>query len=646
MLTQFAIPNLNTLEYKSNVHLAPGYLVGYVKDYFPDTKFIITPRIYTDLLTESSYIEYAVNEQPDLLVFSLYLWNIEKSLRIVKKLVKLLPTAKFLFGGPEVNPDNSFLLSSEEFSEGIVGEGEVAFLDYLKGKSKDKIPGFLTKNSFNDFSVLRSEYEAKTNPYLANIIETKPDNTIYFETVRGCPFSCNFCYYNKVYDKIIPVGHDHLDAIFKYARENNFDEMFLLDPTFNIQPNFDKLLDRIVALNSDHRFEISTELRADFLTDLQIEKLVKMNLIEAEIGLQTTSKEAQRLMDRKENIDNTIEKTIKMIEAGISCKVDLIIGLPGDTLQSFKKSIDDVMNSEIHDSIQVFLLSILSGTEFSKQRTNLGINADLIPPYYINSTPTFSNTDIRDAIDYTEEALDVTLYPIPPYLLSTKFDNINISESVKFDTDITPIHKIIIESSEFDPRSFESDTNIKLCESIVIHFIITRNHDLEKKTIFECLTYFNENYPNNIYQFILDFRDCDEVDIELIETVVSIIPKGDQSYLSRDITANLGIDFNLTSSLAVIVPIEFKKTEEYKYLKDNCDTFLHIDIFDKKLLEELADDDDNNLFITGDIQREVFDFLSEEDLLDEYTIFDDLSIELDKDSEKCNRIYYPHCLIL
>jgi len=162
LLTQFGIPNLNTLEYKSNVHLAPGYLVGYVRDKHSDTEFVITPRIYTDLLPESTFIEYAVAQQPDLLVFSLYLWNIEKSLRVVKILKEKLPDVQIIFGGPEVNPDNSYLLNSDQFEQGIVGEGEVAFGYFMAGKPSAEIAGYLTKTSYNDFSSLRKGYTAET----------------------------------------------------------------------------------------------------------------------------------------------------------------------------------------------------------------------------------------------------------------------------------------------------------------------------------------------------------------------------------------------------------------------------------------------------------------------------------------------------
>ena len=467
------------------------------------------------------------------------------------------------------------------------------------------------------------------------MIETKPDSTIYFETVRGCPFSCNFCYYNKVYNKIVPVGIDHVEMMFNYARNNGFREIFLLDPTFNVQPKFDKLLDKLIELNKDHHFTISTELRADFLSQTQIEKLVKINLIEAEIGLQTTNRDALKLMDRKNAIQSTIEKTKLMVEAGISCKVDLIVGLPGDSLDGFKQSLNDAKNSGIESDIQVFLLSILSGTEYSKKRDSLEIKRDKIPPYYIESTPTFSSSDIREAIEYSEELLDISLYPIPPYLLSTNFDNLGERDFVEFDSDIKPIHKIVITSSA-DLGSLQDQSDY-LCETLVVHFIIDDNS--MEKLITDTLSYLAEQFPHNIYQFILHFKIDPE--LSMIESLVEKIPVGDQSYLSRDIKANLGVDSNLTSSLAIILPYENLGTDSYAYLQESCDTFLEVTNFKPEEIEDLVEG--NNLYFSGDEQERIFNCLNDNDLLDDFTLFEDYMFEMRKESGGDIRCYYPHC---
>lgn len=636
LLTQFAIPNFYTLEYTSNVHLAPGYLVGYVKHDFPGIEFIITPRIYTDLLSEEAFVKYAVEQKPDLMLFSLYLWNIEKSLRVVDKIQKLLPETKFLFGGPEVNPDNRFLLETEQFSYGIVGEGEIAFKDYLSGKDHSEIAGFLTKDSYNDFKTLRTDYSVRTNPYLAELIETRPDETMFFETVRGCPFNCSFCYYNKVYDKIIPVGFNHLEEIFDFARSHDFKELFILDPTFNFQPNFEEILDKLIILNSDHHFKISTELRADFLTDEQIEKLRRINLVEAEIGLQTTNEKALDLMGRSRRISETIERTKKMQEAGITCKVDLIIGLPGDSLAGFKKSIDAVDEANIADAIQVFRLALLSGTDFSKRKKELGLTAQAVPPYYLESTPTFSKLDIREALEYTDAKLDISLYPIPAYLLSTDFSELD-QKFVEFDSETTPIHKIVFENPIFDV-AYLQELRYRICESLVLHFMINPEQN-GKSRIIKIINWFTENFPHNVFQFILEFKGT--VDKNFLDEVRKNIPANRSSYLNRDSIANLGADLNLTAALAIIAPQDFLDNADHSILKEETDLFIKVDEFCEEFIDTFYDD--ANFLFSGKCQKEAFNYLKANDLLDDYTLFESFRFELKKSDDEV-RIYYPNCV--
>ena len=591
------------------------------------------------MLTEAAFVEYALEQKPDLLVFSLYLWNIEKSFRIAGTLRKLISGLTILYGGPEVNADNEYLLTSEHFEFGISGEGEIPFSHFLAGKPTDKIAGYLTKDSYNDFAELRTDYKDSTNPYFANLVETKPDSTMFFETVRGCPFTCNFCYYNKSYDKIVPIGHKQLDFVFKYARENDFDELFILDPTFNVQPNFNDLLDKMIELNKDHYFEIATEIRADFLKDHQIEKFEKLNLIEAEIGLQTTNPEALVEMDRKDKIAETIERTQRMLKSNVTCKVDLIVGLPGDTLAGFKKSVDDVKAANVSDEVQVFRLSILSGTEYSVNREKLGLDTQRLPPYYMHSSPTFSEADIREALDYAEEVFEISLYPISPYLLSTDFSNLESCTFVEWDSDIEPFHKIIVEKPIFDLDFIESIKS-RLCESLVLHFIIT-DINKQKNAIVDAMNWFSENYRLNTYQFIFDFR-CD-AQLDFVEELVTLLPQRETSYLDRDATANLGYDFNLTCRMALIVSDQFRSSSTYVSLVEKYDMFLRVINFNPELIEECFEN--HNLYFCDASQEESFEYLTENDLIDDFTLFESFMYELKKEEEQ-PRLYQPTTLHL
>jgi radical SAM superfamily enzyme YgiQ (UPF0313 family) len=628
LFTQFSIPEIAPLEYKSNIPLASGYLIGFSQKQFPETEFIITPRIFTDILSENYFVDYVQKIQPELLVFSLYLWNIEKTLRVVTSIKKLIPKIEILFGGPEVNSDNEFLLNSPYFEIGISGEGEIPFVNFLSGKSHRNISGFLTKDYSNKVWDFRTSFEPETNPYLANLLETKPDETIYFETVRGCPFKCNFCYYNKVYDTIISTDANNLPKYFEYAKNHNFKEIFLLDPSFNVQPDFDDILSKIIKLNKDKQFEISTELRADFLSDNQIKKLKEMNLVEAEIGLQTMNPTALKTMQRTDSTIKTIEVIKKMTAEKINCKTDLIVGLPGDTLANFKKSVDEVFKKEIYDNVQVFRLSILSGTEFSKNKKKLGIISEPFPPYYIKSTNTFSETEILEAIQYAEEVFDISIFTLPPYFLSTDFKGILPKNFVSFNSEIRPIHKIIFENY----TESHKNRNLFYAENLTLHFKISEvKRDVSQ--IISILNYFSEEFSNNIFQIILEFTA--EVDSEIIYDIFQNLPIN-HSYLDRDAAAHLGEGAFVSTRFSIIFPQEFNLSDSYTKIKNDFDVFLKIENLNN--IDELYEE--NNLFVTGKEQNAIYDYLNKNVVIDEFVIFDSFEIEQRKIGK--SRKYFPN----
>ncbi|MBT3169489.1 MAG: radical SAM protein [Candidatus Cloacimonetes bacterium] len=628
LFTQFSILEPAPLEYKSNIPLAAGYLIGFSQKQFPETEFIITPRIFTDILSENYFADYVQKVQPELLIFSLYLWNIEKTLRVVADIKKLIPKIEILFGGPEVNSDNEFLLKNQYFETGISGEGEIPFANFLAGKNHRNISGFLTKDYSNKVWNFRTTFPPETNPYLANLLEVEPDETIYFETVRGCPFKCNFCYYNKVYDTTISTDSNNLPKYFEYAKKHNFKEIFLLDPSFNVQPNFDDILSEIIKLNKDKQFEISTELRADFLNDNQIKKLKEMNLTEAEIGLQTTNPIALKTMQRTDSTIKTIEVIKKMTANTINCKTDLIVGLPGDTLANFKKSVDEVFKKEIYDNVQVFRLSVLSGTEFSKNKKKLGIISEPLPPYYIKSTNTFSEAEILEAIQYAEEVFAISIFTLPPYFLSTNFKGILPNDFVSFNSEIRPIHKIIFENYT---ESFKN-SNLLYAENLTLHFIISEvKKDVAQ--IISILNYFSEEFSNNIFQIILEFTS--EVDSESIYNISQNLPIN-HSYLDRDAAAHLGEGAFVSTRFAIIFPQELNLSNSYTKIKNDFDVFLRIENLNN--IDELYEE--NNLFITGKEQNAIYDYLNKNAVIDEFVIFDFFEIEQRKIGK--SRKYFPN----
>ena len=637
LLTQFGIPNLDTLEYKSNVPLAAGYLAAFSKKIFKDTEFIITPRIFTDILSERDFLDFVENTKPDLFLFSLYVWNIEKTLRIAGLLKKKYPFVKILYGGPEVNSDNEFLLGSDAFENGIVGEGEIPLNEFLSGVPIEKISGALSKHIYNPPKNIRTNFELNENPYLEGLIEHTPDSTMYFETVRGCPFKCSFCYYNKVYDKIITMDRNSIKNYLDYARDNGLNEIFLLDPSFNAQPDFENLLDELIKLNEDGYFEFSTELRAEMLTDTIIKKLQKLNMVEAEIGLQTTNPAVLKIMNRNSSTEKTISNAKKMNSFNINTKIDLIVGLPGDDILSFKNTVDRVFQENLYDDIQVFRLSVLPGTEFSINREKYGIMVNDIPPYYIESTKTFSEIEILEAIEYAQDKFETELYYMPPILLSSEFKYLNKKKFVQFDSDIKQIHKLIFEN--YNLKTYKKLNN--LCESLVLHFKITKPEQ-DSENIGEILNYFYTEFPYNIYQIILEYTD------DFTKTSLSKIMKNINhifSYIDRDISGYFG-DVSVSNRIALIVNKKYFKSRVYNDLKNDFDVFLAIDdLPDENFIIEASET--NKLFFKGAMQDNIFKILKKNDILSEFTIFESFKFEIKKfDLLGNEKMYYPHSIVI
>ena len=243
-----------------------------------------------------------------------------------------------------------------------------------------------------------------------------------------------------------------------------------------------------------------------------------------------------------------------------------------------------------------------------------------------------------EKLGFEEEVFKVSLYPIAPYLLSKNFEEIADDSFVKFDSEIKASHKIVIKDSTFDPNVLMSD-NITICESLVVHFVISEPKQ-HFDSIIDTVLWLCNNFANNTFQFILEFMN--DVDVELIKTLSQMRSDMCSSYLGRDATANLGIDLNLTSRLAVIVPNEFRTSAQYPMINEKFDIFLNIKNFDDSLIDECFED--NNLYFSGSEQQAIFAYLQEQELLDDFTLFENYKFEIDKESESC-RIYEPNQFI-
>ncbi|MGC3968345.1 MAG: radical SAM protein [Pirellulales bacterium] len=250
-----------------------------------------------------------------------------------------------------------------------------------------------------------------SSPYLCGILDAADEQMLLLETIRGCVYKCKFCYYPKSYDDLYYVAEEKIVANLRHARERGAREVVLLDPTLNQGRNFDKFVELLARENPEGQFTYFGELRAEGIKESTAKLLKQANFTEVEIGLQSIDPLAMDLMDRKNNM-KAFERGVRaLLDVGIDVKVDLIIGLPGDTVDSVRRGLDYLHANRFFSSIQVFNLAILPGTAFRSEAEQLGLQYQSRTPYYVLRTPTLDLPTMSELMTEAQEMFDIEFDP-------------------------------------------------------------------------------------------------------------------------------------------------------------------------------------------------------------------------------------------
>jgi radical SAM superfamily enzyme YgiQ (UPF0313 family) len=411
------------------VPLAAAYLKLFARSRGLEDRFDIEilPAVDASSLGDQALLDEIVARRPSLLGFTCYLWNVDRTLWLAARAKQLLPETRIILGGPEVTPGNAWVLDDTAIDFAAVGEGEQTFAEFLEGlggSGHSCIAGLGRREGgrmrFGARRLPMPELDAISSPYLAGILNAGDQEQLLLETIRGCIFKCKFCYYPKAYDGLYYVSRDKVLANLAHARENGAREVYLLDPTLNQRRDFLDFLDVLKAGNPDGSLEYHAELRAEGITPAQAERMREANFREVEIGLQSIDPAAQELMERTNSL-KAFEKGIRALQAeGIKTRVDLIVGLPGDTVDSVRRGMHYLAERKLYDEIQVFQLSILPGTAFREEAVALGLEHQARPPYYVLRTPTLSLDQMLELLGEAEDVFETEFDALPPPALEAR----------------------------------------------------------------------------------------------------------------------------------------------------------------------------------------------------------------------------------
>lgn len=373
-----------------------------------------------------SVLSGILDEQPDLVAFSCYIWNVEQSLRIAGDLKKLLPSTLIVVGGPEVSHDAEELLRKNGAIDCVIrGEGEQTWFELVNllargvspaekaGAGKETfglVSAGITWRSGNEiFSApdrhAVTDLDSLASPFALGLVDTaKP--LVYYETSRGCPFSCAFCL-SSLEKGVRSYSMARIRSDLSYLMERKVQVIKLVDRTFNYDADrADEIWDFILTQDSPCRYHF--EIAAALLTERNLATLrrVPAEKFRFEIGVQATGKETLDRVKRAGNTDLLLANVRRLREeTAVTVHLDLVAGLPGEDLRGFLGSLQRLFPFHPHH-IQVEPLKVLKGSPMVGIANQEGYAYSSSPPYKILATPALSFPDIT-RIEEISRLLDV-----------------------------------------------------------------------------------------------------------------------------------------------------------------------------------------------------------------------------------------------
>lgn len=340
--------------------------------------------------------------QPDFLALSCYIWNISLVRELGAELRKLLPELSVWVGGPEVSYDAERFLQENPWADGVMrGEGEITFaelLDCMEKKQELKQIQGITWRDENGTVVANGErpvMDLSAVPFPYRETETFDNRIIYYESSRGCPFSCSYCLSSV--DKRLRFRD--LSLVFRelqFFLDHRVVQVKFVDRTFNCRHDHAKAVWRYLLEHDNGVTNFHFEVAADLLDEEELELIAAMRpgLIQLEIGVQSTHGETIAEIHRKMDFSK-VSAVVRRIKKGknVHQHLDLIAGLPYEDLESFKKSFNDVY-ALLPDQLQLGFLKVLKGSFMYSMADQYGCVYQDKEPYEVLFTRWLPYTDV------------------------------------------------------------------------------------------------------------------------------------------------------------------------------------------------------------------------------------------------------------
>jgi len=391
-------------------NLAVYDLKAYSSDY--DEHVIL--REYTINQPKDEILKDIYSSGADVVCFSCYIWNISFVRELIRDLVKILPKTAFWAGGPEVSYDaEKFLTEMPEMTGVMVGEGEKTFHDllefYIDGKdSLEEISGIAYRTGDKIIhNGWRELMDLSAIPFVYEHLEKFENRIIYYESSRGCPFSCSYCL-SSIEKRVRLRSLELVEKELQFFLDKKVPQVKFVDRTFNCNHRHAIGIWNYIKEHDNGITNFHFEIAADLINQEELEILSGMRpgLVQLEIGVQTTNSDTIKEIDRVTNLEK-LKQMVDQIHSfqNIHQHLDLIAGLPYEGYESFIRSFNEVY--AMHpNQLQLGFLKVLKGSKMYRNAEKYGIAYRNDPQYEVLFTKWLTHDELL-SLKGVEEMVEV-----------------------------------------------------------------------------------------------------------------------------------------------------------------------------------------------------------------------------------------------
>ena len=372
-------------------NLAVYDLQAYASDYADH----IVLKEYTINQQKDDIMRDIYLEHPDVVCVSCYIWNLSFVKELMADLIKILPGADFWAGGPEVSYDaEKFLTENSEFKGVMVGEGEETFKE-LAGYYVEKNPQNLkdmTGICYRDKDQIihngwRQIMDLSSIPFIYKDLSEFKNRIIYYESSRGCPFSCSYCL-SSIDKKLRFRDTETVKKELQFFIDNKVPQVKFVDRTFNCKHDHAMAIWKYINEHDNGVTNFHFEISADLLREEELQEMSTMRpgLIQLEIGVQSTNPDTIKVIHRTMDFEK-LKGIVDRIHSfgNIHQHLDLIAGRPYEDYDSFRHSFNDVYALK-PQQLQLGFLKVLKGSHVMEMCKEYGIVYKTQEPYEVLST--------------------------------------------------------------------------------------------------------------------------------------------------------------------------------------------------------------------------------------------------------------------